>query len=208
MQTSEQRKHIKPRGRPASFCREELIVEVTDLFWERGYHNLSLNEIAQETGLTRASLYNAFEKKEALFLECIEYYFSISPGVVLETYQTGDKAGTLFYKMFDQICTVRSEDQNNRGCLVVNSISELAVTNKDLAAVLLCMQKSRKENMIHIIKQAITQNELPKETHPATMADIIQAFMSGLSAFSKTGVNKQKLCSMCHVFLQHMGFHR
>lgn len=206
MQTSEQIKQTKPRGRPTSFCREELIIEVTDLFWERGYHNLSLSEIAHETGLTRASLYNSFETKEALFLECVEYYFSNSPGAVLGTYRVGNKVGPLFYKMFDQICVVRSSDKKSRGCLIVNSISELAVKNTNLGVALLGIQAKRKEKIVNLIKQAAIQNELPKDTDVETMANVIFAFMSGLSAFSKAGANKQKLCSMCHVFLRQMGF--
>jgi len=203
MQTSKQ---TKPRGRPASFRREELTTKVTDLFWERGYHNLPLNEIAHETGLTRASLYNAFETKEALFLECIEYYFANSPGVILETYKAGDKVGPLFYKMFDQICIIRSEDKKNRGCLIVNVVSELTAKDRNLKAALLDMQARRKESVVNLIKQGANQNELPKDTDAEIMANVILAFMSGLSAFSKTGADKKKLCSMCHKFLKQMGF--
>jgi AcrR family transcriptional regulator len=206
MRASEHIEQTKPRGRPALFCREELIVEVTDLFWERGYHNLSLNEIANETSLTRASLYNAFETKEALFLECIEYYFANSPGAILETYKAGDKVGPLFYKMFDQICAVRSDDKKNRGCLVVNSVSELAVKDTELGAALLSVQARRKDNIVSLIKQAANQNELPKDTDAETMGNVMLAFMSGLSAFSKTGASKQKLCAMCHAFLKQMDF--
>ncbi len=206
MQTSEHMQQTKLRGRPASFCREKLIVGVTDLFWERGYHNLSLNEIANETSLTRASLYNAFKTKEALFLECIEYYFANSPSAILETYTVGNQVGPLFYEMFDQICTVRADDKKNRGCLVVNSVSELAVKGTELGSALLNVQARRKENIVNLIKQAANQNELPKDTDAETIANVILAFMSGLSAFSKTGANKQKLCSMCHAFLQKMGF--
>jgi TetR/AcrR family transcriptional repressor of nem operon len=108
--------------------------------------------------------------------------------------------------MFDQICVVRSTDKKSRGCLIVNSISELAVKNTDLGVALLGIQAKRKENIVNLIKQAATQNELPKDTDVETMANVMFAFMSGLSAFSKTGANKQKLYSMCHVFLRQMGF--
>lgn len=78
--------------------------------------------------------------------------------------------------------------------------------SEELGAALLRVQARRKESLVNLIKQAINQNELPKDTDAETMANVILAFMSGLSAFSKTGANKQKLCAMCHAFLKQMDF--
>ncbi len=196
----------KPRGRPASFDREELVAQVMELFWEKGYRNLSLNEIAKETGLTRASLYNAFETKEALFLESVKYYFSSSPDAALDHIKSGDPVGPVFYRLFDEASISRAADQKRRGCLAINCISELIATNTELGNILAEMYDGRRKLMKKLIKQAIVQKELPVDTNPETTANMIQAFMSGFSIFSKNGMSEKKLQAMCHGFLENVGF--
>ena len=196
----------KTRGRPASFCRDELIKTVTDLFWLHGYAKLSFNQIALATGLTRASLYNAFENKEALFLECMDYYNATSPLRLLDDCGAGDKIGPVLYKALEQLSEIRARDKSNRGCLAANTFSELAASDTRLGAVVVAAQARKNARMVRLVKQAIHQNELPADTDAETTAQIIMAFMIGLSAQSKTGASKSKLSKMSQTFLQRIGF--
>lgn len=196
----------KCRGRPASFDREELITQVMELFWERGYNNLALNEIAKETGLTRASIYNAFKTKEALFLEAINHYFAGSPDAVLDHIKKGDPVGPAFYQLFDEASSSRAADKKRRGCLAVNCMSELMTSNSELGKTLCGMFDGRRRLMQNLILQAVEQKELPEETDAETAANMIQAFMSGFSVFSKNGIAEEKLQAMCRGFLKNLGF--
>ena len=191
-----------------SFSRDDLVERVTDLFWQRGYENLSFNQIASATGLTRASLYNAFKTKEALFLECMSHYNANSPLALLEEWQPGERVGALLYKVLDKISEARAKDKKNRGCLAANTFSELAASDTQLGAAVLAAQARKSTRMTKLITQAVSQNELPEDTDAEATAQIILAFMSGLSAQSKTGASKGKLTRMSRIFLQRMGFKR
>lgn len=194
------------RGRPASFNREELIAQVMELFWEKGYTNLALSEIAKQTGLTRASLYNAFETKEALFLEAVKHYFSSSPDAALDHIKSGDPVGPVFYRLFDEASKSRAADKKRRGCLATNCISELIASNTELGETLAGIYDGRRRLIKRLIKQAIVQKELPDDTDPEATANMMQTFMSGLSIFSKNVVSEKKLQTMCHGFLEKVGF--
>ncbi len=196
----------KCRGRPASFDRNELISQVMELFWERGYNNLSLNEIAKATGLTRASLYNAFKTKASLFLEAINQYSTNSPGKILTQIRKGDPVGPVFFRLFSDASKNLAADSKHRGCLAVNCMSELIPGNSELGDTLAKMQVEQRTLIELLIRQAIDQKELPGDTESETTADIIQAFLSGFSIFSKSGVSEQKLQAMAHSFLKHLGF--
>ncbi len=48
--------------------RDRIIDEATRLFVTRGYHAMSMREIAEAVGVTKAALYYHFSDKEALFM--------------------------------------------------------------------------------------------------------------------------------------------
>lgn len=199
-------KQKKLRGRPSSFNREALVETVMNLFWERGYGKLSFNEIAKDTGLTRASLYNSFETKEALFLEAMRHYFSQSPDAVLDSVQEGDPVAPAFYRLFAEACRARGEDPKRRGCLAVNCVTELIADNTELSDSLGKMYMGRRDVIERLLAQAVAQGELPAGTDPEIQANMMLSFMSGFSVFSKSDVATEKLCRMCRNFLQQFGF--
>lgn len=53
---------------PASDVRQQILQAATRLFINYGYHGLSMREIAEAVGVSKAGLYYHFEDKEALFL--------------------------------------------------------------------------------------------------------------------------------------------
>src|SRR5690554_5135756 len=65
------------RGRPAIFDRDEAIDSALELFWERGYEGVTLEDLQKAMGgITPPSFYHAFGSKEALFKEVVERYLA------------------------------------------------------------------------------------------------------------------------------------
>jgi AcrR family transcriptional regulator len=62
-----------PRGRTPRAVREAQMVAAAErLFSERGYHGVSMDEIAGASGISKPMLYEYFGSKEGLFLACVE----------------------------------------------------------------------------------------------------------------------------------------
>tara|TARA_R110002126_G_scaffold291807_1_gene459596 strand:+ start:15194 stop:15883 length:690 start_codon:yes stop_codon:yes gene_type:complete len=194
------------RGRPSRFTRSDLVQAVTDMFWREGYKNLSLNHIAKEMGMNRSSFYNTFETKEALFLECLAYYIEKSPTARLKEYKEGQHIGALLYEVFVEICTIRSQDAGNRGCLIVNAIGELAAEDSSIRAFLLKHKQAGEQNMSLLIQSAVKQNELPSDTDVKAFVNTITCFMHGMNMHAKTGASLQDMRAMCHIFCIKIGF--
>ncbi len=77
--------------------REKILNVAFNLFLQKGYRDVSLNDIVNEVGLTKGAFYHYFDGKKQLFTEVIESYFlSLSdhiyeqlPKVHLEMFMTG-----------------------------------------------------------------------------------------------------------------------
>ena len=63
------------------FDEQEVIAIALDVFWRKGLHDATMQDLATATGVQRGSLYNAYGDKEAIFLRAFDQY----AGQFLET---------------------------------------------------------------------------------------------------------------------------
>src|SRR6201991_1538681 len=61
-------------ARPREFDEDHVLERALHVFWDRGYEAASLAELQEATGLTKSSLYKAFESKEGLFRRVLDRY--------------------------------------------------------------------------------------------------------------------------------------
>ncbi len=196
----------KNRGRPSIFNRQEVLEKAMNLFWENGYRNLSFNEIAQETGLTRASLYNAFQDKESLFIEAFDHYFMQSPDHILQNIEDGQPIGPAFVLVFKSAANAFGKDDKKRGCMGVNCMNELMNGDDELSQHVGKMYEKYKNFLNDLVKKAVRQGEIPQNTDTQVVANLILTFMNGFSVMSKSKSNEEQLNDMALLFLQNIGF--
>jgi len=72
----------RSRGRPRTFDRAQALDAAMLLFWERGYEDTSVSDLAGAMGVRSASLYAAFGDKHRLFAEAVERYQAAHGGYV------------------------------------------------------------------------------------------------------------------------------
>lgn len=101
-----------------------------NLFCERGYNNLGIDEICKTTGMTKGAFYNAFKSKEQFLLTTISAYGEMMVSILSEQLLHNrtsaiDRLSALYEGMFD-----RQPKNNFTGCMINNIMSELGVTNE------------------------------------------------------------------------------
>lgn len=117
-------------ARPRSFDREQVIEAATRQFRQSGLHATSAEDLCRVTGLGRSSLYNAFGSKDELFVQCLDAYLDRTLAgaeeVIGDTAQgTVDRIETLLRGVADEEFE-RAGSGAPRGCLAVNTVTELA----------------------------------------------------------------------------------
>ena len=56
------------------FDEQEVIATALDVFWRKGLHDATMQDLAAATGVQRGSLYNAYGDKETIFLRAFDEY--------------------------------------------------------------------------------------------------------------------------------------
>lgn len=123
-----------PRGR--EFDDREVIDAAKEEFWDRGYQGTSISDIERRTGLNRSSLYLAYGSKRGLFGNALERYQDDFVTDKLHTMEDGPAELASAAGFFSALKEVFVENPSHaqRGCLMVNSIAELAGRDEDATA--------------------------------------------------------------------------
>jgi TetR/AcrR family transcriptional repressor of nem operon len=77
------------------FDEEAVLDKALGLFWQKGYAETTMQELAAVTGVQRGSLYNAYQGKDALFLKVFDLYMDRFIEGVVKTLGRQDMAGAL-----------------------------------------------------------------------------------------------------------------
>ena len=137
-------------ARPREFDETVVLDAAVECFWSRGYEATSVRDLIGTTGLTGASLYNAFGDKRALFRTALDHYVEGSIGERIR------RCGALppreaISTFFDEILSRSLNDRRHKGCMLVNSALEIAPHDaefrKTIAGVLVRIETFFRESL-------------------------------------------------------------
>ncbi|GEP12627.1 TetR/AcrR family transcriptional regulator [Methylobacterium gnaphalii] len=107
-------------GRPREFNEAKVLDAAVQCFWSRGFEATSMRDLIDRTGLTGASLYNAFGDKRALYQRALQHYVDESISDRLRRCETMPPRQAIA-SFFDEIVERSLSDREHRGCMLVNA---------------------------------------------------------------------------------------
>lgn len=166
-----------PRTR--AFIAAEVAEKAMYVFWRQGYEATSVEDLVEATGLSRSSLYQAFGSKQGLFDASLERYLHgvtqlLAP---LERGTGGLDDVLAFFASWRQ--RLVDERATSLGCLMTNSIAELAATQPWIREIGDSYQVRLRGSFVRALAVASDRGEIPADTI-SRRADVLSWLMMGL----------------------------
>jgi TetR/AcrR family transcriptional repressor of nem operon len=122
-------------ARPREFDETDVLEVAMRCFWAHGYEATSVRDLAEQMGITGASLYNAFGDKRALYRRALDHYLGQT---VRDRISRLERIAPYpaIRAFFDEIIERSVTDRQRRGCMLVNSALELAPHDGELRRVI------------------------------------------------------------------------
>src|ERR1700751_4471074 len=113
------------------FDEQEVIAIALDVFWRKGLHDATMQDLAAATGVQRGSLYNAYGDKEAIFLRAFDRYAQQFLDAAGSALGQGDAAAGL-RNFFDMIIVNMTDGSPPRGCLTTRTALDAAISGAEV----------------------------------------------------------------------------
>jgi TetR/AcrR family transcriptional repressor of nem operon len=189
-------------ARPREFDPDTVLERTMRVFWVKGYHASSLDNLCAAADLNRPSLYAAFGDKRALFLATLDRYADRSVARVTAALSRPvpirDAVGAFLGEMIEQIVA----GPGRAGCFIGNCAAEVAPHDRTAAASV-----TRNLNRIEAafragFAAAKSRGELSPDANIDALAKFFVASTQGLRLVGRTTSDRKTLNAISQVMLR------
>jgi TetR/AcrR family transcriptional repressor of nem operon len=169
-------------GRPREFDEEAALAAAMDAFWAKGYEATSMADLCCCTGLHKGSLYQAFGDKHTLFMDALHHYanseFHETTSVIKESNTPLENLRAVANRVVEDVA-------GEKGCMMINSMVELAPHDPAVKAALQGFSQQRMQAITGMIAMAQESGELSAAQAPDKLARQLMMTLAGGAAMVK-----------------------
>lgn len=177
-------------SRVKEFNQDDVLTKAMNLFWEQGYTNTSMQELVDVMQINRGSIYATFGDKHSLFLRVLEYYHQYIEEQFIDVVTDSKDLRTKLNEVFSFFLKTHDEQQP-KGCLIVNSATELAQVDPDVNAIINDYMQQETNLILKILKKATY--ELMPSISLETLANRLQLALIGIRVSIKLDTKSEIL---------------
>ncbi|MGJ3253073.1 MAG: TetR/AcrR family transcriptional regulator [Elainellaceae cyanobacterium] len=188
-------------ARHKEFDRDDVLEKAMEMFWYKGYEATSVQDLINCMGINRGSLYDTFGDKHSLFLAALDRYRDSKVNErlkVLERSQSGLEAiRQFFYEMVE----IRTTGQGCQGCLMVNSLVELALHDDEAAGRVASHATRLEEAFYRALMRARKHGEISEKKNLRAIARFLANSINGICVMAKISPDVHALKDVADVSL-------
>lgn len=165
-------------ARNKEFDPTEKLEKARALFWEKGYHATSMQELVSQMKVNRGSMYTTYGDKHQLFIESLHNY-------ALETYSeykkaaVGESSPIKAIELIVKKAIARSFEED-KVCMIVKSSFEMAAQDDQVKTLLKQLSNGLITTFQDLIDKAQQVGEIPAAKDSRQLAQFIVGNFAGL----------------------------
>lgn len=192
-------------GRPREFKSEDVLTDAYEVFWAKGYQGTSTRALSEATGLTAASIYNAYGDKRGLFIAAMEHYLDSTLRDRIARHSAMPNPADAIASYFRETVNRALADPRHRGCLLVNTALEVTSDDVELQTLVINETKLISAFFRRIIVAGQKNGIFPAKQSASDLANNLMALILGLRVLARIGADAKLFDSLIRPALAQLG---
>ncbi|MBS1525198.1 MAG: TetR/AcrR family transcriptional regulator [Bacteroidetes bacterium] len=177
-------------ARTKDFDEDEVLQKAMNLFWLKGYNATSMQELVDELGISRSSLYDTYGDKHALFMRALERYRESAQQKLNTIIDKASGAKEAIRRMLEYTIKELVGDKEQKGCFLVNAAVEVAPHDAEVNKML-CQNDGQMEKFLfELIRKGQDNGEIANKSDAKTLADFIFNNVKGMRVTARAVSDK------------------
>ena len=188
-------------ARKKEFDEDELLEKATNLFWRKGYHATSAQDLVDELKINRSSLYNTYSDKKTLFQKALKKYQQQQTNAMVDMLNKTDDPEKAIKQVFDGLVKESCEDDIARGCFMVNTAVEIAGQDPEIGALVHANNKSVEDALTSIIEKGQKMGQFSTKNTARSYARFLFGNINALRVIARSGADRSALNDVAAIAL-------
>lgn len=187
--------------RAKEFDEAEVLDQALELFRARGFKHTSFNDLVGALGVSRQSLYDTYGDKQALYHTALKHYQASGLDMIRRQLDGSAPVRVLLAGLFEGMIAGLCAN-GSPGCLMVNSMVELAPHDADIRAQAQEHARAIEDLFASRLRAAQRKGEIARSKDPVALACFLHHLMLGLAVASRALGDKAALRRTVRLALQ------
>jgi TetR/AcrR family transcriptional repressor of nem operon len=172
--------------RQKEFDRDKVLLKAMTVFRDKGYEATSMQELIEQMGINRFSLYATFKSKRDLFVEALQAYYDLVAIPFFDRLKDSNSGLKVIEAVLMELVSRIKRGVSPNGCLLCNTIAELgAVTDARTVRILKTYLKLVEADFRAAIERASELGEIPPDVDASRHAKVLATYSTGLLSVAK-----------------------
>jgi len=180
-------------ARPREFDEDTVLEAVTQRFWNDGYEATSMRDLADCTGMTTPSLYNAFGDKRAIYRLVLDRYIRRALENCSAIFGGDEKPLLALERYFDSLIEEALADALQKGCFAVNTALEVAPHDADFRDLVTNVFDQIEKYLRNCIVSGQSDGTIRTKLPAADLARLFLGATLGIRVLARTSSERELL---------------
>lgn len=187
------------------FDPDAVLERATDVFWRRGFEATSVQDLVDELGISKSSLYASFGSKDRLYQQALLHYCKAEAGP-RHALLTGDGSVLAAVRaLLSGIARAPLDHPDRRGCLVVNAAMERVPADPDTTAAVTAQLDRFEDALFAALRRGQETGEIDPEQDARSLARFLVCVVQGMRVVGKATGSAEALLDTVDVSLRAIG---
>ncbi|PKR48930.1 TetR/AcrR family transcriptional regulator [Thalassospira marina] len=178
---------VGQRGRPREFDLDAALDGAIGVFTRKGFHGVSVAELAGAMNVSAGSLYKAFPDKHAIFIAALDRYICLRQANIAARLTNAQSGHAALAAILTAYAELASGEGGKLGCLVVASNVELGSDDAVVANRIAAQLGRYRQRFADLLKQGQLDGTIRADIDPDDMASLLLCVTQGMRVVGKTG---------------------
>jgi TetR/AcrR family transcriptional repressor of nem operon len=191
-------------ARPREFDEITALEAAMNCFWAQGFEQTSVRDLADQMGITGASLYNAFGDKRSLYRQAFTHYLTQSVRDRVARLKKLPPAAAI-RAFFAEIIERSIDDKQHRGCMLVNAALELAPYDSEFQKLVVDEMMFIEAFFRRCVAAGQKDGSIIGTRPPDEVAKLLLSVLLGIRVLARTRPQRKVLEGAAHGALALLG---
>ncbi|MGZ3821857.1 MAG: TetR/AcrR family transcriptional regulator [Mucilaginibacter sp.] len=177
-------------ARTKDFDENEVLKKAVILFWRKGYSATSMQDLVDELGISRSSLYDTYGDKHTLFIKALETYKESATIKMCNIVSNTLSAKDAIRQLLEINALELIGDNQHKGCFMINAAVEVAPHDDEVSNIVCQNDQQIEDAFYQAIKKGQESGELANKQDARALARFILNTIKGIRVSAKSTTDK------------------